>query len=87
MNGAEGVVIEPGDRVIETQVGGGMPGRKLRRECGIDLLVQVGLPEISRGDVQLLGCIGERGNAVVSGERDPDVGQANPLPDEVEKCG
>src|ERR1700690_10982 len=54
VSGGEGVLIEPGVRVIEFYVGGGVTGRKLRCQRAVDLGFKFARIEIGGGNAELL---------------------------------
>src|ERR1022692_1766389 len=57
--GGESVLVEPGERIVELYVGGGVTGRKLRGQGGVDLRFEFAGVEIGGGDAELLRGIGQ----------------------------
>ena len=64
-----------------------MAGRKFCRDRFVDLRLEFPRVEIGGRNVQLLHRVGQRGNAVVGRESDPDVGQPDLMSEEVEEVG
>src|ERR1700722_8543537 len=83
----ESIRIEPGDWIIELHVSSGMAWRISCGHCAVKLRLEFMGVKIRRRNAQLLRGLGQRGDSVIGGERDPHVGQANLMPEKVEKIG
>src|ERR1700752_1327071 len=62
-----------------------MSREKLRSDRTVHLFFQLSGSQIRSGDTKFLYYIGQRGYAVVSRERDPNIGETDLMPQEIEE--
>src|ERR1700722_18160116 len=87
MSGGEDILVKPGERVVKFYVGGRVTWRKLRGQRTVDLRFQFARTQIRGGNAKFPCGIGQGGNSMVGGVRDPQVREANLMTEEVEKVG
>src|SRR5579863_9746628 len=87
MNSGEGLFVEPRHGIVELHVCRWMSGGKLRCDGCVDLRLDFRSTEIRRWNVQFLRLLRQWRDAMIGGERDPHVGQADLMAEKIDELG